>query len=314
MTTQVIQSLDQLAERPAGCVVTIGNFDGVHRGHQGILARSRALADEIGGRVVAVTFEPPPARVVAPQRAPEPLMHTAQRCRELGRAGADVVLVLQTTSELLQMSPEAFVRETLMARLGAAHVVEGRNFFFGHDRAGNVDTLAAFGRQLGFQVHVVAAVTVDLADESNLTVSSSLIRRLVREGKVQDASRCLGRPYTMEGTVVSGHGHGRKIAYPTANLDCGLQLLPADGAYAGWGVVGDRCLPAALSVGTRPTFGDFGRAVEAHLLGEVGELYGQTMGAQFVQYIRRQEKFESPVALVRQMDRDVQQIRQILEQ
>jgi len=313
MSADIVYGLENLTERPAGCVVTIGNFDGVHRGHQGILGLARRLADGLGRLVLAVTFEPPPARLLLPQQAPEPLMQLDQRCRTLLAARADCVLVLQTTAELLGMSPEAFVRDILVARLGPAHVVEGRNFFFGHARAGNVETLAKFGEQLGFEVHLAESVTVDLNDRRAVTICSSLIRRLIREGRVEEAAKCLGRPYIMQGTVVAGRGLGRRIGYPTANLDCGVQLLPADGVYAGWAELGAETYRAALSVGSRPTFDQTDRIVEAYLLSQAGQLYGRTMAVRFANRLRGQQKFQSARQLVQQMEKDVACVREILE-
>ncbi len=309
MTINVIHGLAELSQRPTGCVVTIGNFDGVHRGHQRILSTARRLADDVGGPVVAVSFQPSPVQLLAPDKAPEALMQISQRCDALTDAGADIVLLLHTSVELLAMTPEAFVREILVDRLGARHVVEGGNFFFGHNRAGSVETLAAFGELLGFGVHVVEAVTVDLADATHVTVSSSLTRRLLTDGRVADAARCLGRPYRLSGEVVRGRGLGRRLDYHTANLDCGRQLIPADGVYAARAVCEGRTYSAAVSIGTRPTFGDLDRAVEAHLLADPGDVYHCPMTLEFVGYIREQITFDSPDHLRLQIDEDVQRVR-----
>ena len=312
-TVRVVRGLAELMERPAGCAATIGNFDGVHLGHQRILGRARAEADRLGSAVVAMTFEPPPARLLAPEKAPEPLMHLEQRCAALGVAGADIVLVIRTTRELLNMTPETFIRQVLIERLGPSAVVEGDNFFFGHNRAGNVDTLRAFGAELGFAVHVVEPVLIEL--EGRTRISSSLIRQLVRQGRLEDAARGLGRPYTMRGRVVPGRGEGRRMSYPTINLDCGQQLLPADGVYAGTAVLpGDRQYPAALSVGTRPTFGPLARAVEAHLLDyQDGSLYGAVVDVRFLHHLRTQRRFPSAEALRLQMDQDVRHVRELVK-
>jgi len=315
MVVKILHGLAELSRRPTGCVVTIGNFDGVHLGHQRILSVARGLADTSDSPVVAVTFEPPPVRVLAPEAAPEPLMQLTQRTAALAEAGADVVLMLQTSRELLAMSPEAFVREYLIGRLGPRHVVEGRNFFFGHGRSGNVDTLTELGKRHGFEVHVADRVTVDLPGSPGVIVSSSFIRALVLAGRVDDAAVCLGRPYTMQGTVVAGAGRGRTLDYPTANLDCGEQLLPADGVYSGWALLpdaGDRAIPAALSVGDRPTFQSGVRALEAHLLDAVGELYGRSLAVRFVRRLRDQRAYESAEALRDQMAADVRRIREEL--
>lgn len=309
MDPNVYLGLDNMPGRPAGCVVTIGNFDGVHRGHQALLRLASELADRESIPAVAVTFEPPPARLIAPDKAPQPIMQLDQRCRTLLDAGADEVVILETDRSLLQMSPERFVHEVLMARFRPRHVVEGRNFFFGHKRSGDVETLAAFGRELGFEVHVVPPVMVDLTEESGVTVSSSLTRRLIAEGRVADAFACLGRPHTMIGAVITGQGQGRYLRFPTANLDCGLQLTPADGVYAGRAEWDGRRGLAAVSVGCRPTFGEQPRAIEVHLLDPPGDLYGRTMAVEFHRFLRPQQRFDSREELTRQIAEDVQHVR-----
>jgi len=313
VTAKILHGLDELTERPDGCVVTIGNFDGVHRGHQSILATARGLAEKAATRVVAISFQPPPVQVLAPDRPFEALMQLSQRCDALLLGGADTVLLLHTTEQLLSMTPVQFVRDVLVERLAASHVVEGPSFFFGHNRAGNVETLAELGGGYGFDVHVVERVTVNLADGSDVTVSSSLIRDLIRDGRVADAAVCLGRPYTMLGAVVCGRGLGRQLDYHTANLDCGEQLLPGDGVYSGFAVVGEHTWPAAISVGTRPTFGDLERALEAHVLGDPGELYGREMALRFSAFVRPQQAFETPDQLRWQINKDIQRVREQLD-
>ncbi len=310
MPPKIIHGLEQLADKPAGAVVTIGNFDGVHRGHQRIVRTASELAADSGVGVVAVSFEPPPVRLIAPASAPEAVMHMSQRCEALGDAGADTVMLLNTTPELLSMTPGQFVRDVLVEKFAPSHVVEGGNFFFGHKRAGNVATLAEFGREYGFQVHVVEAVTAELFDGEATVVSSSLIRRLIRDGRVEDAAICLGRPYAMLGAVVPGRGLGRELGFPTANLDCGEQLVPADGVYAGRAALDGKVHPAAISVGTRPTFGDLPRAIEAFILDEVGDLYDRQVDLAFLAHVRPQEKFDSAEKLRRQMAEDIQHVRE----
>ncbi|NLF32061.1 MAG: bifunctional riboflavin kinase/FAD synthetase [Planctomycetes bacterium] len=309
MATTVLHGLETLGERPAGCAVTIGNFDGVHRGHQSILATARQLADREGTRAVVLTFEPPPLRILAPERAPQRLMHLDQRCEALAAAGADDVVVVHTTPGLLHLTPEAFVRDILVDHLGPRHVVEGPNFFFGHRRAGNVRTLAELGGAMGFEVHVVDPVTVELADGTVTRVSSSLVRHLLKEGKVEDAAACLGRPHTLRGLVVRGRGIGRQLHLETANLDCDDQLLPADGVYAAWADLNGRTVPAAVSVGTRPTFGLTERAVEARLLDHEGTLYGRRLALRLIRRLREQRAFDSPDALCRQIAKDIEDVR-----
>jgi riboflavin kinase/FMN adenylyltransferase len=318
MLGEVIYGLDNLLSAPAGpqgqrCAVTIGNFDGVHRGHQRLLAAAREMAHAESAPAVAVTFDPPPARLLAPERAAKPLMHLDQRCQALRDCGADLVLVLSTTHEMLHMTPEQFVRDVLVARLHPRHVVEGRSFFFGRNRAGNVETLQELSGQYDFAAHVAEPVSAELTNHETVAVSSSLVRRLVGEGRVADAARCLGRPYALAGQVVSGAGRGRTMKFPTANLDCGPQLKPADGVYAGWAHVGETTYPAAVSIGNRPTFGFDAHAIEAFLLGGGGDLYGRHMTLEIIDFVRPQERFASTDELIRQMNEDVLRVQSMLE-
>lgn len=315
MATQVINGLEQLLAPPggpAGCVVSIGNFDGVHRGHQRILGRAGELAEQGNLPVVAVTLQPAPVRLLAPDKAPRPLMHLDQRCHALGAAGAHIVLVLHTTPELLAMEANAFVCDVLVGRLAPRHVVEGPNFFFGHNRQGNVQVLTELGRRYGFQTHIVEPVRLGLGGDEPVLVSSSLIRNLVMVGRVEHASECLGRPYTMQGRVIHGDGRGRRLHYPTANLHCGEQLIPGDGVYAGRAWLEQSVHVAALSVGDRPTFPGHGRAVEAFLLDAEGDFYEKTMSVEFHRYLRQQERFATAEALCRQMDEDVKRVKEAL--
>lgn len=314
MSNQAIVDLEQWRGGRDGCVCTIGNFDGVHRGHQRLLSIARDLARPLGVPVVAVTFEPPPAKVVAPDRAPALLMQPAQKHRALLAAGADRILVLRSSPELFQMDPETFVRDVLAGRLGPRHVVEGASFTFGRDRVGTPETLRELGTRYGFEVHVPAYAQARLADGQPVAVSSSLIRRLVKEGRMDDAAACLGRPYALLGPVVHGDGRGRTLDYPTANLDVGEQLLPRDGVYAGLARLGDDDVAAAVSIGTKPTFGSGPETVEAYLLNWRGDLYGRPLELALTHYIRGQQRFDSAEALRYQMDRDVERVRELLAQ
>ncbi len=308
-----MHGLEELPRLPGGCAATVGNFDGVHLGHQRILAQARAASQQRNLPLAAVTFEPAPVRLLAPQKAPEPLMHLEQRTGALGAAGADTVVVLHTTRELLNMPAETFIRQVIVDRLAAAAVVEGDNFFFGHNRTGNVQMLAQMGRTLGFEVQVAEPVMIEL-DGRPVRISSSLIRQLIREGRVSDAARGLGRPYAMRGAAIRGHGRGTTLGYPTANLDCGQQLIPADGVYAGRALLGDTIFPAAVSVGTRPTFGRLSRAVEAYLLDYAGgPLYGSVLEVQVLQRLRGQQKYGKVEDLLAQMEQDVQHVRDSLK-
>lgn len=306
----------------AASVVTVGNFDGVHIGHQALVGRAAALARESGVPALAVTFDPPPAEVLAPQRAPARLMPLPQRRRLLARAGADIVLTLRTTHELLHLTPEEFVRAVLLDRLHARAVIEGYSFRFGRNRSGDARTLYTLGEQLGFRAEIVPPVRARLSDGSEAIVNSSLIRRLVREARMEDAALALGRPYTLFGRVERGFGRGQALGYPTANLGEVQQLLPPDGVYAGSVRIApgeDPCEPhptehaAAVSIGRAPTFDGDRLLIEAHLLDFKGTLYGRGMQIALHTRLRDQERFESPEQLRRKIREDVERVRQILQ-
>ncbi len=290
-------------------VITIGNFDGVHRGHQAIVRRARVAAEAAGARVVALTFDPSPAAVLWADRVTPRLSTLGQRRAWLREAGADVVEVLEPTPQLLNLTPEAFVLQKL-ERFHPAAFVEGPDFRFGHKRAGDVHTLAAMGRTHGFDVHVVDHQEVELDDQTIAAVSSSLIRWLLGHGRVDDARRCLGRAHAVEGVVVEGEKRGRTIGFPTINLKTADGMMwPGDGVYAGHAALADgRILPAAISVGVKPTFGKRRRVLEAHLLGFDEDIYAQPVTLSFTRWIRDQYSFTGIEALKAQLARDVARV------
>lgn len=298
------------------CAATIGNFDGVHAGHRALVARVVEAARPAGLTACAVTFFPHPSRVLG-RAVPPPLLTTRpDRIRLLRAAGIDVVEEVPFSPELAASSPEAFVRTVLVERLAVRHVVVGADFVFGAGRAGTVEVLAGLGNRLGFTVEAVPPVTVE-----NLGVASSTsIRRFVREGDLAAATRLLGRPYHLHGTVVEGARRGRQLGFPTANLRGENELVPPAGVYAGYLDWGEGHEPAAISVGDNPTFGDTGFTVEAHVirppdaLGTL-DLYGRECHLAFVERLRGQERYSGPEALVRltaQIGRDVESTRRVL--
>lgn len=294
---------------PGPTVVTIGNFDGVHVGHAALIAHARALAGE-RGRVIAMAFDPHPLARLRPHAAPARLSTFAQRREWLRAAGADDVALLAPTDDLLALAPEAFV-ERVVRDWAPVAIVEGPDFRFGKGRAGDVGTLARLGAQRGFACEVVQPVEATLSDQTVAPASSTLARWLVARGRMRDASAVLGRPYEMVGAVVRGDRRGRTIGCPTANLESEL-LAPADGVYAGSGRLADgRIFPAAVSVGTKPTFGASACAVEAHLIGWAGPLdegtpeYGWELRLSIGHWLRDQARYDSVDALVEQIARDV---------
>jgi riboflavin kinase/FMN adenylyltransferase len=307
---RVWRSLDEV-EAQGGVersVVTVGNFDGVHRGHQqvvaGVVARSRA----VGAASVVTTFDPHPMTVIHPHSAPLRLTDLRRRLDLLDYLGVEATLVLPFTRELSLWEPEQFVTRVLVEGLHAAEVHVGENFRYGHRASGNLTTLRDSGAVHGFDV-----VAVPLAGDTTRW-SSTYVRQCLAEGDVDAAAGALGRPHRVEGPVVEGDKRGRELGYPTANLALGEDVaIPADGVYASWLVRadGDR-LPAAISIGTNPTFGGTTRRVEAHALDrDELELYGERVGVEFARRLRETVTFDGVEPLLAQMARDVEQARAV---
>lgn len=293
-------------------VVTIGSFDGVHRGHQLIIGRAVARAREAGVPSVVVTFDPHPAEVVRPGSHPALLAPQPRRAELLAELGVDAVLVLPFTPEFSKLPPAEFVVKVLVEKLHARSVVEGPNFRFGHRAAGTVATLAELGETYGFEVIVVDLVERGEAGGGQ-PFSSSLARRLVAEGDVAGAAEVLGRPHRVEGVVVRGAQRGRELGIPTANLDSPEHsAIPADGVYAGWLTAGGERMPAAISVGTNPQFQGTRRTVEAHALDRTDlELYGEQVAVDFHAFLRGQETFEDLDGFLTQIHEDLRQAREL---
>lgn len=291
--------------------IAIGHFDGVHRGHAALLAAARR---QVGGsgEVAALSFDPHPLCVLRPATAPPPVSTLAQRRRWLIEAGADRVVVLEPTREFLSQGPEEFLDRLIRDHRPAA-VVEGPDFRFGRDRRGDVATIEAHGRRNGYRCIVVEPVTAALDNGEEVKVSSTMVRWLAARGRVRDAWHLLGRPYELEGVVVPGEGRGRELGVPTANLDAGRVLLPADGIYAGTALGPDgEEHAAAISVGTKPTFGGGGpRVCEACLLdGEAPAGHGWPMTLRFHDWLRDQIAFQGAGPLVDQIRRDIERVRE----
>jgi len=307
---RVVRVVRHLAGRPriAGRVVlTLGNFDGVHLGHQAILRQAAERARVAGGRVAVVTFEPHPLVVLAPERAPAMLQSLHDRLATLRASGVAVTILPRFTRRFAALEPEAFVGDFLLRHLELAHVVVGYNVTFGRNRAGSSDTLRRLGDAHGFGVDVVGPVTV--ADDR---VSSSRIRRAVQAGEVARAESLLGRPFALRGRVVPGDRRGRLLGFPTANLHVRSGLvLPADGVYAVQAEVDGRRHPAVLNVGVRPTFGGRRRTIEAHLLDFDGDVYRRWMRVHLVERLRGERTFTGPDALKAAIADDVAHARRV---
>lgn len=299
-------------------VVTIGNFDGVHLGHREIVRRAREIAERAARpgvarpTVIAITFHPHPASVLRPGMEPPALATIDRRAALLREAGADEVRVIEPTSATLAVSAPQFLA-SLRDEFRPIAVVEGTNFHFGHNREGNAEFLRRESTKYGFEAVVVPSVEVALCDQTLVTVSSSLVRWLITQGRVADAYRCLGRAYDLEGVVAHGQQLGRTIGVPTANLQGDAlagAVLPGDGVYAGAVTLDDGTRRhAAISVGVKPTFERVDRVVEAHLLDFRGDLYGQRIRVTFHRWVRDQQKFPGMDELKAQLARDIAQTR-----
>jgi riboflavin kinase / FMN adenylyltransferase len=304
------------AARTAGAVVTIGAYDGVHLGHQAVLRLVRELADARGFEAALVTFDRHPAEVVRPESAPRLLTTLEQRLELLDATGdLDLCWVLTFDEARSKEAAEDFVREVLVDGIGARLVVVGADFHFGHRRGGNVPLLERMGAELGFEVLGLGLVAVE-GEASGVPYSSTRIRELLGKGDVAEAARLLGRPHEVRGVVERGDQRGAEhLGFPTANLTVPERIcLPTDGVYAGTFVAEDEVeRPAAISVGTRPTFYEDGDVlVEAYVLDFDGDLYGQRVKVRFREWVRGQERFDSTEALVEQMNADVEATRRIL--
>jgi riboflavin kinase/FMN adenylyltransferase len=303
---------DGRASGEVGCVVTIGAYDGVHLGHQHVIATVRGLAARLGLASAVVTFDRHPATVVRPASAPKLLTDLDQKLELLARAGVDRCLVIRFDQPRSEESAEDFVTTVLAGQLRARAVVVGRDFHFGHGRRGDVALLQRMGAQLGFEVHGIDLVGSD----GGPPVSSTRIRQLLAEGRVEAAGALLGRDHEVRGVVHRGDGRGRELGFPTANVAVPADIcLPADGIYAGWyRRPGGDVHPTALSLGRRPTFYDDGEAslLEAYLLDFDGDLYDQPAAVRFHRRLRDEERFDSVEELVAQIDRDVSATRAAL--
>ncbi len=292
-------------------VLTIGNFDGVHRGHVAIAAAARRYADARGLPVVALTFEPHPLEILRPGAGPQRLGTPEEKLAALHAAGIDRTVVVESTPEFLNIAADAFVRDVVMTRFRPVHIVEGHNFGFGQGRSGDVETLRKFGAEFGYTVEVVPPVQQRMPDGTEERVSSSLIRKLLLAGEVALASAALGRPYALAGEVVTGSRRGRMLGFPTANVAVRDVLIPADGVYAGIAEFSGGKWRAAVSIGRALTFDEDVRQIEAHLLDFDGDLYDQALTLRLVRRLRGQRKFASGDELMEQIARDVAEVRQV---
>lgn len=321
---QVIDNQNLMQTLPKGLVLTIGNFDGVHRGHQNVLNTARALAKERGTKVAAMTFDPHPAALLKPDAAPGILTPLPMKKLLIESLGIHYLIVIKDSLKLLNMAPEAFVREFLAGQIAPSVVVEGPDFTFGYGRSGSIETLRQMAASYGFEVMEIPYNEFrDLSSSVSEKCSSTAIRQLLEEGDARLAAQVLGRPYRLVGKTIPGRGIGRQLGYPTANVDPIGQVIPAEGVYAGYVVVGDRLeevvfgglrRPAAISVGRAKTFSsDHPLLLEAHLLeNKVESLSGKWLGLDFMRFLRHQQRFDDKEQLKTQIARDVERAERML--
>jgi len=286
--------------------VTIGNFDGVHRGHARLIERLLAKAREVSGPAVVFTFDPHPVRLLRPESAPPPLTWTDRKAQLLDELGVTAIVAYPTDEALLQLTAEAFFAKIVQEQLAARAMVEGPNFFFGRGRAGNVEVLQHLCMNAGVTLEIVQPIAV-----GKEIVSSSRVRDAIAAGDVDLARQLLTRPYRLRGMVTHGAGRGAKIGFPTANLAAIDTLLPAQGVYAARAITLAGIWPAAVNIGPNPTFGENALKIEIHLIGFAGSLYGQPLEVDFLSRLRSIRPFESVAALKAQLAHDVAAAREI---
>jgi riboflavin kinase/FMN adenylyltransferase len=314
----IIRHLEALPAAARGGAVAIGNFDGVHRGHIAIVRQLLQRAEAVDGPAIVFTFDPHPVRLLRPEQCPPPLTWTERKAELLAAQGVDWIVAYPTDEALLQLSAENFFQKIVRDSLAARALVEGPNFYFGHNREGNVERLGQLASGAGITLDVVPPVELGGA-----IVSSSRVRELVSRGDIGKANELLSAPYRIRGMVTHGAGRGAKIGFPTANLGAIDTLLPAQGVYAGraWLTEASRAvagisnqpLPAAINLGPSPTFGDPTSRVEIHIIGLEEPLYGQPLEVDFLTRLRDIRPFESPAALVEQLTRDIGQVKEIVK-
>lgn len=302
---QILRGLGSLAQLPPRSALSVGNYDGVHLGHQHILRTMRSAGGGAEARpVIVITFEPHPLSVLRPDLSPPRLTPPLLKRELLAGAGVTHLVELEPTADVLGLTAEDFWAR-LRDEARPAHLIEGPDFNFGKGARGNVTRLREWTRNSGVEFTVVAPMEVTLPGMQLVPVSSSLVRWLVAYGRMADAAACLGRPYLLRGKVVEGYRRGRAIGFPTANLDVGEQLIPADGIFAGRATVDGAAHRAAVSIGSAPTFTGARRQVEAHLLDFSGDLYGQPVDLELIGWVRDQMRFPSSERLIERMHVDV---------
>ncbi len=303
---RIIRNLDDLGN-PNAPVVALGNFDGVHVGHQTILRTAIERAHALGGSAFALTFDPLPAKILSPERAPKMILTPDDKAELLRSSGIDGVIILSFTPELSRVTALAFVQDYLCRRIGVRAVVVGNNVSFGHNREGNSDTMRALGREYGFE-----AIVVERVRAGELEVSSTAVREAIAAGDMRRAAIMLGRPHFLRGPVVTGRRRGRTIGFPTANIESRTECLPPDGVYATRIVLSDGAFASITNIGMRPTFAEPERSIEAHIFDFNRDIYGHEVKLEIIERIRPERKFASGQELAAQIASDLKRAKEIL--
>ena len=303
----IIIGIENIRRKFRNPVLTLGNFDGVHLGHQRIFEELKEEARKIDGEAIVFTFDPHPLQILNPQRCPPLITPFKKKLMLMERSGIDVLIVATFDLSLANIMPEAFVKQILVDEIGAKKILVGYNYYFGKDRKGNVGMLIRLGEKFGFEVKVIEAMKVN-----DIPVSSSKIRELIQDGKMADAAQLLGRNYLLIGKVIWGADRGKQLGFPTANLEILNGLYPKTGVYAVEVIMGDKTYPGVADVGYNPTFGQNPLSVEVHILNFSRDIYGEEIQLIFLERIRDEKAFENPDSLARQIRKDIAVARKIL--
>jgi riboflavin kinase/FMN adenylyltransferase len=304
---EVITDLRSFPQSPLRPVLTIGNFDGVHRGHQAIFQTLIQRAQTIGGISVVLTFDPHPLKILAPERCPPLITPTAKRLALMQACHLDYVVCLPFTRELADLSPSTFVEDVLLGALGMQEIFVGYDFAFGKGRQGTITLLQKIGHQTGFRVHTIEPISVD-----GHVVSSSSIRQGIQQGRVDEAALLLGRLYSLSGTVIEGYRKGRELGFPTANVQSSYELIPGRGVYAVLAEWRGQRYEGVANIGYNPTFGRTRLSIEIHLFDFAAQLYGEMVEVSFVKKIRDERTFPAVDDLVQQIRQDIARARVLL--
>ena len=299
---KIVRGFPEKEDRIKTPVIALGNFDGVHLGHQEILKRVVEKAKKKGGTGIVVTFEPHPLKILSPEKCPPLIISFRDKAELLEQVGIDILICLHFDREFSELSPSEFVNKIIIEGIGAKEVLVGYDFAFGKKRGGDTNTLKKLGERLGFNVNIVEPISVE-----NKIVSSTLIRNLIKEGNVREAAVYLGRHYSIRGRIVGGDKRGKKLGFPTANIHPHHELIPKDGVYIGEVRLHDnKNYKSLINVGTRPTFGEHDLNIEAFILDFDKDIYGEFLKVAFLERIRDEIRFETSELLIKQMNKDLQ--------